>query len=89
MLFGIVHQLRNGEIICRAFPAFLRKGPWPNWGKMIDLTAKLGEINDIEHNMGSKIFCQNQVILEMYYAKLLLMHICLSIILIWVIVSHK
>ena len=29
------------------FPAILGKGPWPNLGKMIDLTAKLGEINDI------------------------------------------
>ena len=29
---------------------------------MIDLTSKLGEINDIEHNKGSKIYPQNQVI---------------------------
>ena len=40
----------------------LGKGPWPKLGKMIDLTAKLGEINDIEHNKGSKIYPQNQVI---------------------------
>ena len=33
-----------------------------NWGK--DLTSKLGEINDIEHNKGSKIYPQNQVILN-------------------------
>ena len=31
---------------------------------MIDFTAKLGEINDIEHNKGSKIYPQNQVILD-------------------------
>ena len=31
---------------------------------MIDLTAKLGEINDIEHNKGSKMYPQNQVILD-------------------------
>ena len=31
---------------------------------MIDLTSKLGEINDIEHNKGSKIYPQNQVILD-------------------------
>ena len=30
---------------------------------MIDLTSKLGEINDIEHIKGSKIYPQNQVIL--------------------------
>ena len=29
---------------------------------MIDLTAKLGEINDIEHKRGSKIYPQNQVV---------------------------
>ena len=32
---------------------------------MIDLTSKLGEINNIDdHNKGSKIYPQNQVILE-------------------------
>ena len=31
---------------------------------MIDLTSKLGEINDIEHNKGSKIYSPNQVILD-------------------------
>ena len=44
------------------FPAILGKGPWPKLGKMIDLKSKLGEINDIEHNKGSKIYPQNQVI---------------------------
>ena len=46
------------------FPAILRKGPGPNWKKMIYLTSKLGEIYDIEHNKGSKIYPQNQVILD-------------------------
>ena len=31
---------------------------------MIDLTSKLGEINDIIHNKGIKIYPQNQVILD-------------------------
>ena len=31
------------------FPAILGKGPWTELGKMIDLTAKLGEINDKEN----------------------------------------
>ena len=42
------------------FPAILRKkAPGQNWEKMIDFTFKLGEINDIEHNTGSKIYPQN------------------------------
>ena len=32
--------------------------------KKIDLTPKLGEIYFINHNKGSKIYPQNQVILE-------------------------
>ena len=40
---------------------FGKKAPDHNWEKMIDLTAKLGEINDIEHNKGSKIYHQIQV----------------------------
>ena len=67
----------------------LRKGAWPKLGKMIDLTAKLGEINDIEHSKGSKIYPQNQVILDCIMPSIPLMHKCLSIILTWVIVSHK
>ena len=57
--------------------------------KMIDLTTKLGEINDIEHYKGSKIYPQNQVILDCIMPTLPLKQRCLSIILIWVIVSHK
>ena len=30
----------------------------------MDLTSKCGEINDIEHNKDSKIYHQNQVILD-------------------------
>ena len=36
------------------FPAILGKGPWP----------KFGETNDIEHNKCSKIYPQNQVIID-------------------------
>ena len=46
------------------FQQFWEKAPGQNWEKMIDLTSKLGEINDIEHNKGSKIYPQNQVILD-------------------------
>ena len=38
------------------FPAILGKGPWQKLEKKIDLTSKLGEINDIEHYKGSKIY---------------------------------
>ena len=31
------------------FQEFWEKAPGQNWQKMIDLTSKLGEINDIEH----------------------------------------
>ena len=43
------------------FPAILGIGPWPKLGKNEDLTSKLGEINDIEHNKDSKMYPQNQV----------------------------
>ena len=47
------------------FQQFQEKAPGQNWEKMIDLTATSGEINDIEHNKGSKIyFFLNQVILD-------------------------
>ena len=71
------------------FPAILGKGPWPKLGKMIDLTSKLGEINDIEHNKGSKIYPQNQVSFDCIMSSIPLKHKRLSIIMIWVIVSHK
>ena len=58
---------------------------------MIELTSKLGEINDIENNnkgYRSKIYPQNQVILDYIMSSIPLKHKCLSIILIWAIVSH-
>ena len=64
------------------------KGPWPKLGKNDRLTSKLGEIKDIEHNKGSKIYPQNLVILDCLMQTTPLKHKCLSIILIWVIVSH-
>ena len=36
------------------FHQFWEKAPGQNWEKMIDLTSKLGGINEIEHNKGSK-----------------------------------
>ena len=46
---------------------------------MIVLTSKLGEINDIEYNKGSKIYPQNQVILDCIVSSIPLKHKCLSI----------
>ena len=60
--------------------------PGQNWEKMMDLTSKLGEINGIEHNKGSKIYAQNQVTLDCIMPSIPLVHNCLSIILIWIIV---
>ena len=50
------------------FQQFWEKAPGQNWEKMINLTSKLGEINGIEHYKGSKIYPQNQVILD-FFAK--------------------
>ena len=41
------------------FQQFWEKAAGQNWEKMIELTTKLGEINDIEHNNGSKIYPPN------------------------------
>ena len=49
---------------------------------MINLTSKLGKINNIKHNIGGKIYPQNQVILDCFMPST-------SVILIWVIVSQK
>ena len=46
------------NVICQPaglFQTILGKGPWPNLGKNDRLNSKIGEINDIEHNKGSKI----------------------------------
>ena len=71
----------------RLYPAILGKGPWPKLGKNDPLTCsiKLGEINDI----GSKIYPQNQVILDCIMPSIPLKHKSLNIVLIWVIASHK
>ena len=58
------HMICQNQENSGPFPAILGKGPWPKLGKNIDLTSKLGEINDIEHYKGSKIYPQNQVILD-------------------------
>ena len=71
------------------FQQFWEKAPGQNWDKMIDLTSKLGEINGIEHIKDSKIYPQNQVILDCIMSSIPLKHKCLSIILILVIVSNK
>ena len=45
------------NLICQGFfQQFWEKAPGQNWEKMIELTSKLGEINDIEHNKDSKIY---------------------------------
>ena len=62
------------------FQQFWEKASGQNWEKMIDLTPKLGEINDIEHNKGSKIYPQNQVILDCIMPSIPLKYKCLSII---------
>ena len=71
------------------FKQFWEKARGQNWGKMIDLTSKLGEINNIEHNKGSKIYPGNQVFLDCIMPRIPFKHTCLNITLIWVIVSHK
>ena len=71
------------------FQQFWEKAPGQNWEKIIDLIAKLGEINDIEHNKDSKIYPQNQVILDCIMPTIPLKHKRLSITMIWVIVSHR
>ena len=51
---------KNYFIVCQQgfFQQFWENAPGQNWEKMIDLTAKLWEINNIEHNKGSKIYPQ-------------------------------
>ena len=56
------------------FQQFREKAPGQNWDKMIDLKAKLGEINGIEQNKGSKIYPQNQVILDCIMPSIPLKH---------------
>ena len=56
------------------FQQFWEKAPGQNWEKKIDLTSKLGEINDIEHYKGSEIYSQNQVILDIIMPSIPLKH---------------
>ena len=62
------------------YPAILEKGTWPNLGEIINYMSKLGKINDIKHNNGSKIYPKNQAFFSLLYMP------STSIILIWVIV---
>ena len=71
------------------FQKFWEKATGQNREKIIYLTAKLDEINDREHNKGSKIHLQNQVILDCIMPTIPLKHKCSSIILIWVSVYHN
>ena len=71
------------------FQQFWERAPDQNWEKMINLTTKLGETYDTEHNKDSKIYPQNQVIIDCIMPTIPLKHKCMSIILIWNIVSHK
>ena len=69
--------LRNRKIDFKQgfFQQFWQKAPGQNWEKMIHLTAKLG---DKEHNKGSKIYPQSQVILDCIMPTIPLKHKCLS-----------
>ena len=60
------------------FQQFWEKAPGQVCEIIIDLTSKLGEINDIEHNKGNKIYPQNQVILDCIMQSIPLKHKCLS-----------
>ena len=65
----------GGPVLPGPFPAFWEKAPGQNWEKKIDLTSKkLGDINDIEHYKGSKIYTQNQVILDFIMPSIPLKH---------------
>ena len=65
------------KVNCQGFfQQFLEKAPGQNWEKIIDLTSKLGEINDIEHNKGSNKYPQNQVILDCIMPTTPLKHKC-------------
>ena len=46
----------DGDLEKGFFQQFWEKAPGQNWEKMVDLTSKLREINDIERNKGSKIY---------------------------------
>ena len=57
-----LHRNTETVVSSRAFFSNFGKRPLAKIGKkIINLTSKLGELNDIEHNKGSKIYPQNQV----------------------------
>ena len=58
------------------FQQFREKASGQNWEKTIDLTSKLGKINDIDYNKGSKVYPQNQVILDCIMPSIPLKHKC-------------
>ena len=58
------------------FQQFWEKAYVQNWEKMIDLTSRFGEINNIEHNEGSKIHPLNQVFLDCIMSSIPLKHKC-------------
>ena len=63
LIVTIVQGSANSRPTLQGFlQQFREKAHGQNWKKMIDLTLKLGEIHDIEHNKGSKIYPQYQVI---------------------------
>ena len=82
-------RTKNLSFIQVFFQQFWEKAPGQNFEKIIDLTSKLGEINDIEHNKGSKIYPQNQVILDCIMSSIPLKHKCFSVILKWFIFSQR
>ena len=71
-VIAFIHQTMS--YLQSFFQQFWEKAPGQNWEKMINLTSKLGEINTIEHNEGSKIYPQNQVILDCIMSSIPLKH---------------
>ena len=80
-----INVLSSMAIILKAFSSNFGKRPLAKIVK----NDHLGEINNIEHNKGSKVYPHNQVILDCIMPSIALKHKCLSIILIWVIVFQK
>ena len=56
------------------FPAILGKGLGHNWEKNDRFNIKIGRNNNIEHDTGSKIYPQNQVILDCIMPNIPLKH---------------
>ena len=71
------------------FTVFLKNRNFISKIRISNITDYAALINDIECNKDSKIYPQNQIILDCIMSSIPLKHMCLSIILIWVIVSHK